>query len=129
MSLSSSVSADVRNEQKTKLNENEFANEKSNQDDETQQQLRFNSQTNGQNNANNENNNFKSTIDSTTLVDSSPSSKNLDLLDSTEKSAFSLTRLNEHQMVHGIIDQNNNNEYFSSKGLFILFYLPLFVFF
>ena len=83
--------------------ENEFSNnEKLNQDDETQ--LRFN-----QSNGNNTNNNFKSSSIETNRSDSvNDSSKNLD---NSEKS-FSLDRLNE-QMVHSIVDQNNN-EYFST---------------
>lgn len=109
MSLSS-VSADVRNEQQAKsMNENEFNNEKLNQDDE----FRFNSS-----NANN----FKSTSVETNRSDSViDSSKNVDsLLDNnSEKAAFSLNRLNE-QMVHSIVDQNNNE--FFSTGIFNFFF-------
>lgn len=97
-------STDVRNEQ-AKLNENEQLNA----DDE-----RFNSGS-----STNENS-FKSTTASLVAIDSSskasdlsPSSKNVDLLDSSEKAAFALGRLSEQQMVHGMVDQNNN-EYFSA---------------
>ena len=113
--MSLSGSTDVRNEQ-TKLNENEQLNP----DDE-----RFNG-----GNSTNENS-FKAAsltaIDSNSkVVDLSPSSKNVDLLDNSDKAAFSLARLSEQQMVHGntsfphgTVDQNNN-EYFSAGS-----YAPL----
>ena len=102
--MSLSGSTDVRNEQ-AKLTENEQLS----QDDD-----RFN----GGSSANE--NSFKSTgaslaaIDSNSkVVDLSPSSKNVDLLDNSEKAIFSLGRLGEQQMVHGMVDQNNN-EYFTT---------------
>jgi len=116
MSLSS-VSADVRSDQQSnKLNENEFSNEKLNQDDETQ--LRFNQ--NISSNGNNANSNFKSTSSLSTNDSNrtdSESNKNVDLLDNNSEKAFSLTRLNEQQMVQSIVDQNNN-EFFSSTDKF-----------
>lgn len=91
--MSLSGSTDVRNEQAKLAAENEQLNA----DDE-----RFNGSSNNR------------TIDSNSkVVDLSPPSKNVDLLDSSEKSAFSLGRLGEQQMVHGMVDQNNN-EYFSA---------------
>lgn len=88
-------------------------NEKLNQDE-----LRF-SQIVSNGNSNNANS-LTTESNSSTSVELSPSSKNVDLLDNDEKkstNAFSLTRLNE-QMVQNIVDQNNN-EYFSTGSLII----------
>lgn len=106
--MSLSGSTDVRNEQ-TKRNENEQLNP----EDE-----RFNGGSSVNENS------FKAAsltaIDSNSkVVDLSPSSKNVDLLENSEKAAFSLGRLSEQQMVHGMVDQNNN-EYFSAGSYALL---------
>lgn len=104
--MSLSGSTDVRNDQAKLAAENEQLNA----DD-------------GFNGSGGNNENFKSaglTAIESNSKDLSPSSKNVDLLDGSDKAAFSLGRLGEQQMVHGMVDQNNN-EYFSAGELYLKF--------